>query len=401
MVEKDSNTGLISADVIPTITSDKLPNNVVTLNSNNKIDDNKLSENIVTMTTLNGYATTSQLEAFNDKLPTMDASTGAMTWTDPNGNSVSYGGYTFWVLNTYNKKISGSWFQCTTWTTDAPTSSWILQNEIQGLQCHSSGGWTYGTNCILDGTIETYNVPPAKFKYNLCKTLQSGDITALIDEQVTAKGYATTDQLADKLNTSDLATKLAETANANAVKNIISADTTVAKTSDLSGYAALSSGKISADVLPDNTVIDADYVALKTNAVKTTDTEYGNIKTLAEGALQKNKLSEELQNANVVTLNANNKIDDSQLSSNVVTTSNIASNLPDSVLTTTNIGKTISDNLPSNVVTTDNIANNLPSTVVTTTSLGSCTGAAENMECTGLLGDVLNAAKAQTGKTSD
>ena len=44
MVEKDSNTGLISADVIPTITSDKLPNNVVTLNSNNKIDDNKLSQ---------------------------------------------------------------------------------------------------------------------------------------------------------------------------------------------------------------------------------------------------------------------------------------------------------------------------------------------------------------------
>ena len=119
---------------------------------------------------------------------------------------MSYGGYTFWIKNTFNKKINGKWFRCTTWTTNAPTTEWIMQHEILSLLCDSNEGWTYGTDCLLDGSIETYNVSPAKFKYNLCKMIKSGDITTLIDEQVADKGFAqqsTVTSLTERLETAE------------------------------------------------------------------------------------------------------------------------------------------------------------------------------------------------------
>lgn len=152
------------------------------------------------------FATSGQLEALTARLPVMDTATGGITWNDQNGNSMSYGGYTFWIKNTFNKKISGKWFRCTTWTTNAPTTEWIMQHEILSLQCDSNEGWTYGTDCLLDGSIETYNVSPAKFKYNLCKMIKSGDITTLIDEQVADKGFAqqsTVTSLTERLETAE------------------------------------------------------------------------------------------------------------------------------------------------------------------------------------------------------
>ena len=140
------------------------------------------------------FATPSDLEALVAKLPSRDASTGAINWTDPNGNSVSYGQYTFWLIDTYNKKINNKWFKCRKYYTDAPSTEYV-QNIIETVQCNSGEGWTYGTDCLLDGSITTHasglNVgAEPNLEYSLCWQIRSGDITTLIDEQVADKGFA-------------------------------------------------------------------------------------------------------------------------------------------------------------------------------------------------------------------
>lgn len=152
---------------------------------------------------LNGvFATPTELTALNNKLPALDASTGAMTWTDPNGNSASYGHYTFWYSGTYNKKINSKWFKCNRYYTDAPTTSYV-QNQVENMYCSSGEGWAYGTDCLLDGSITAYDeaIPGngifPNWKFKVCWEIKSGDITSLIDEQVAAKGYATTGALSN------------------------------------------------------------------------------------------------------------------------------------------------------------------------------------------------------------
>ncbi len=194
-------------------------------------------------------------------------------------------------------------------------------------------------------------------------------------------GYATTEQLNGKLNTSDLATELAETANANAVKNIISADTTVAKTSDLSGYAALSSGKISTDVLPAGTVVDSEYATVKTNAANALKTLPENVVTTGIGG----KISADV----IPTLTSDklpaNTVIDADYATVKTNAANALKTLPDNVVTTGTGGKIsadviptlTSDKLPTNTVidadyatvktNATNALKTLPDNVVTTT----------------------------------
>jgi len=357
--------GIIAADSTVAKKSD-LDGMITTSNIGNNIPNT-----VALKTDLSDYATSTELTTLNNKLPTMDASTGAITWTDPNGNSASYGGYTFWILDTYNKKISDTWFKCTTWTTDAPSSTWILEHEIQNLQCHNANGWVYGTNCLLDGTIETYNVSPAHFKYNLCKALKSGDINVMIDEQVVAKGYATqndiTSAVSGKLDKTELATEVGKLDLGYATQNDI--------TSAVSGKLdktelATEVGKLDLGYATQNDITNAvsgklDKTDLSTEVGKLGYATQNDITSAVSGKLDKTELSTEVGKLGYATQNditsaVSGKLDKTELA--------------------TEVGKL---------------------GYVSTSALGSCSTENDEVSCTGLLGTVLNAAKAQTGKTSD
>lgn len=137
--------------------------------------------------------------ASKTNIPVMDTTTGGMSWVDPTtGNTIHYGQYTFITFGSYNKKINNKWFKCTKWKTDMPTTT-LVQQQIENVQCNSGDGWTYGTDCLLDGSITAYASPLPQglenwnWKYNLCQIIKSGGAITMIEETVADKGYLTSE----------------------------------------------------------------------------------------------------------------------------------------------------------------------------------------------------------------
>lgn len=101
---------------------------------------------------------------------------GNMTWTDPNGNvSFELPSFSNEILGNYSKKIDNKWYACTTYQISLANWNDVVNQFIEPAVC-GANGFTYGTDCILDGEPVDISISNDsgqtsfyKWIFNVCK----------------------------------------------------------------------------------------------------------------------------------------------------------------------------------------------------------------------------------------